>query len=352
MLPSPPMRAVYCAGIGGDDPLANLAVGEQPDPELPPGYALVRVAAASLNHHDLWTLKGVSSRPIQPPQVLGCDAAGTVERLAPDVPAAAPQPGSRVVVHSVVSCGVCAACLAGEPILCRSIGILSEPPLGGTLAELVAVPAANLLPLPDGMGFEAAACLPTAYLTAYRMMFVRAGLQPGMTVLIQGAGGGVATAALRLAAAAGITAFATSRDAAKRERALALGAADAFAADADSTKALLRRTGGGVDAVLETVGEPTWEMSLRAVRPGGTVVVAGATAGPNPGAQLHRIFWRHVTVAGTSMGTRQELERLVALCAAGRLEPVIGSVHDLADAPAAFAALAAGETQGKIVVRV
>jgi NADPH:quinone reductase-like Zn-dependent oxidoreductase len=352
MLPSPPMRAVYCATLGGDDPLANLAVGDQPEPEVPPGWALVHVGAAALNHHDLWTLKGVSSRKLEPPQILGCDAAGTVERLGDGVPAAAPQPGSRVVVHSVISCGVCAACLAGEPVLCRTVGILSEPPYGGALAELVAVPAANLIPLPDGVGFELAACLPTAYLTAYRMLFVKGGLQPGMSMLVHGAGGGVATAALLLARAAGITAYATSRDAAKREFALSLGAADAFPADADSTKALLRRTGGGVDAVLETVGEPTWEMSLRAVRPGGTVVVAGATAGPNPPAQLHRIFWRHITVAGTSMGTRQELERLVGMVAAGSLKPLIGAEHPLADCRAAFAALAAGESAGKIVVTV
>src|SRR5947209_10153127 len=212
MLPSPPMRAVYCARLDGADPLDNLEIGDQPEPQPAPGQALVRVAAASLNHHDLWTLRGVSSRPIQPPQILGCDAAGTVERLAEGAPAAAPQPGSRVAVHSVMTCGTCAGCLAGDPLLCRSVGLLSEAPYGGTLAELVAVPIANLVPLPDSVSMEAAACLPTAYLTAYRMLFVRAGLRPGMSMLVHGAGGGVATAAILLAATAGITAYATSRD--------------------------------------------------------------------------------------------------------------------------------------------
>jgi NADPH:quinone reductase-like Zn-dependent oxidoreductase len=353
LLLSVPVRAVYAARFGGADPLANLEIGEQPEPELRPGWALVRVETAALNHHDLWTLKGVSSRPLTEPQVLGCDAAGRVEALGEGVGEDLPQPGARVVVHSVIACGHCPACLAGELTLCRRIGILSDPPNGGALAELVAVPAANLVPLPDSVSSEVAACLPTAYVTAYRMLFSRANLRPGMSVLVQGASGGVATAAILLAGRAGITVHVTSRDETKRQAAVELGAATAFAPDdRAAAKALVQATGGGVDAVIETVGEPTWELSLRSVRAGGTVVVAGATAGANPPAGLNRIFWRHLTIAGTSMGTRQELERLVALCASGALKPLIDSVTPIANAAAAFAQLAAGEQRGKLLIRV
>ena len=346
------MRAAFATGFGGDDPLANLEVGEQPDPEPARGWALVRVAAASLNHHDLWTLRGVSSRPLQAPQVLGCDAVGRVEALGEGVETA-PGVGARVVVHGVIGCGSCPACLAGEPNLCHRLSLLSEPPHGGAFAELVAVPAANLVALPDSVSDEAAACLPTAYLTAYRMLFTRAGLRPGMSVLVQGAGGGVATAAILLGSGAGVEVHVTSRDPARRGLATELGAASAFAPDdRGAARELVRRTGGGVDAVLETVGEATWELSLRAVRPGGTVVVAGATSGPNPPAQLNRVFWRQLTIAGTTMGTRLELERLVGLCAAGSLSPLIDRVVPLDEVRSAFAALAAGDQRGKLVIRI
>ncbi len=346
------MRAVYAARFGGEDPLANLEVGEWQDPRAGPGWALVRVTAASLNHHDLWTLRGVSSQPLAAPQILGCDAAGRVEELGEGV-TGAPNPGTRVVVHAVIGCGACPACLAAEPGVCHRLSLLGEPPHGGALAELLAVPAVNLVPLPDEVGDEAAACLPTAYLTAYRMLFTRGGLGAGASVLVQGAGGGVATAAILLGVQAGIEVHVTSREAAKRRAAEALGAASAFdPGDLEAARGLVRRTGGGVDAVLDTVGEATWGLSLRAVRPGGTVVVAGATSGANPRAQLNRVFWRQLTVAGTSMGTRGELERLVALCAAGALRPLVDRVVPLEEAGSAFAALAAGEQRGKLVVRI
>ena len=346
------MRAVYAARFGGNDPLSNLAIGDRPAPRPAAGWALVRVAAASLNHHDLWTLRGVSSQPLNTPQILGCDAVGRVEERGEDTGGAL-APGTRVVVHGVIGCGACPACLAPEPGVCHRLSLLGEPPHGGALAELVAVPAANLVPLPDGVGDEAAACLPTAYLTAYRMVFTRAGLGHGASVLVQGAGGGVATAAILLCVQAGIEVHATSRHAAKRRAAEELGAASTFdPGDLEAARALVERTGGGVDAVLETVGEATWGLSLRSVRAGGTVVVAGATSGPNPRAQLNRIFWRQLTIAGTSMGTRTELERLVALCASGALHPLIDRVVALEDARSAFAALAAGQQRGKLVVRV
>ncbi|MGH7722993.1 MAG: zinc-binding dehydrogenase [Candidatus Dormibacteria bacterium] len=346
------MLAVRAARYGGDDPLGNLEVTEVPDPVPGRGEVLVGVGAASLNHHDLWTLRGIGSRPLTEPQVLGCDAAGTVLGYGDgDVPLGAPATGSAVVVHSVISCGRCPACRSADQLRCPRVGLLSEPPHPGALAELVVVPVANVLQLPEGVDVVTAACLPTAYLTAYRMLFVRASLRPGQRVLVHGATGGVASAAILLGAAGGLTVFATSRDQAKRDSAVELGAAAAFATDRDAVKQVVAASEGGVDAVLETVGEATWDFSLRVVRPGGTVVVSGATSGPNPPAQLNRIFWRQLTIAGSTMGTREELASVVQLCAGGRLRPLVDSVRPLADAATAFAALAGGERRGKLILQ-
>ncbi len=345
------MLAAYASAVGGDDPLANLSVGDLPAPSVRPGWALVKVGAASLNHHDLWTLRGVSSAPVVPPQILGCDAAGEVAAYGGEPPDGAPPVGARVVVYPIVTCGHCAACLADEPLGCRSFRMLSEAPLAGALAEFVEIPAANLVPLPDQVSVADAACLPTAYLTAYRALFVRAGLQPGMSVLVQGATGGVATACILLGRLSGLTVYATSRDEARRAFAVDLGAEAAFPLERETARAIIGATGGvGVDAVVDTVGEPTWALSLKAVRPGGVVVVPGATGGPNPPAQLNRIFFRSLTVAGTTMGTRGELRRLVDLCATGALRPRIGSTHPLRDAAAAFREMAGGDQRGKIVL--
>lgn len=345
------MLAAYVSSVGGDDPLANLTLGDLPAPAPRPGWALVRVRAASLNHHDLWTLRGVSSAPVTPPQILGCDAAGEVAAYGGDAPEGAPALGSRVVVYPITTCGHCAACLSDEPLACRSFRMLSEAPLAGALAEYVEIPSANLVPLPEQVSFADAACLPTAYLTAYRALFTRAALRPGMSVLVQGASGEVATACILLCRLAGITVYATSRDEAKRALAVDLGAEAAFPLERETTRAIIGATGGvGVDAVIDTVGEPTWDLSLKAVRPGGTVVVPGATGGANPPAQLNRIFFRSTTIAGTTMGTRGELRHLVDLCATGALRPLIGSTHALADAALAFGEMARGELRGKIVV--
>jgi NADPH:quinone reductase-like Zn-dependent oxidoreductase len=347
------MLAAYAAATGGDDPLANLAVGDLPAPSPRPGWATVRVRAASLNHHDLWTLRGVSSAPVTPPQILGCDAAGEVAAYGDGGGAGMPAIGSRVVVYPIVTCGHCAACLADDPLGCRSFRMLSEGTLAGALAEYVEIPAVNLIPLPDQVSFADAACLPTAYLTAFRALFVRAALQPGMSVLIQGASGGVATACILLGRLAGLTVYATSRDETKRALAVDLGAEAAFPVERETARAVIGATGGiGVDAVVDTVGEPTWDLSLKSVRPGGVVVVPGATGGPNPPAQLNRIFFRSITVAGTTMGMRGELRRLVDLCATGALRPLIGATHSLSDAASAFAEMESGHLRGKIVLEV
>ncbi|MFN2582553.1 MAG: zinc-binding dehydrogenase, partial [Candidatus Dormibacteria bacterium] len=336
---------------GGDDPVANLEVGDVAEPDLRAGWALIRFGAGSLNHHDVWTLRSVSATPVVPPNILGSDLAGTVERYEGDVGEQVPAIGSRVVVHGTVVCTRCPACLGDEGGICRFARLFSESPVAGTFSEHVAVPVANLIALPDSVSFDDAGCLPTAYLTAYHMLFQRAQLRPGMSVLVHGVTGGVASAVILLARLAGITVFATSRDAAKRALAAELGAAAVFPPERETARAVIGLTAGmGVDAVMETVGEPTWDLSLRAVKPGGVVVVAGATGGMNPPAQLNRIFYRNVTIAGSSMGSRAELRRLVELCANGRLRPLIGARHTVEDAEAAFGAMVAGELRGKIVL--
>ena len=280
------MFAVTAARIDADDPLAALELGERPDPKLADGWTTVTVRAAALNHHDLWTLRGVGISADRLPIVLGCDAAGIDED------------GAEVIVHSVIGDP---AAGGGDETLDPRRSLLSERH-DGTFAERVAVPRRNLVPKPAALTFTEAACLPTAYLTAYRMLFDKSGLQPGATVLVQGAGGGVATALILLGRAAGFRVWATSRSEEKRERALELGADQVFPAGA--------RLPERVDAVLETVGEATWSHSLRSLRPGGRIVIAGATSGEVPSAELNRVFFLQLSVVGSTMGTRDQLARL------------------------------------------
>lgn len=322
------MLAVTAARIAPDDPISGLAVGEHPDPQPADGWAVVRLRAASLNHHDLWTLRGVGIREEQLPIVLGCDGAGVTED------------GTEVVVHSVIGDPDAGG---GDETLDPRRSLLSEKH-DGTFAELVAVPRRNLVPKPAELSFAEAACLPTAWLTAYRMLFTRGELKPGQTVLVQGAGGGVATAATVLARAAGARVWVTSRDDGKRARAAELGAHAAFAAG--------ERLPERVDLVLETVGEATWQHSLRALRPGGRLVVAGATSGPNPPADLQRVFFLQLSVVGSTMGTRGELEALLGFLRATGARPLIDATFPLADAAKALARMATGDVFGKLVLSV
>ncbi len=318
------MLAVYAATTNADDPLAALEVGERPDPEPPDGWVTVEVRAASLNHHDLWSLRGVGLSDEALPMILGCDAAG----VDPD--------GNEVIVHSVISSDG----WRGDETLDPKRTLLSEKHQG-SLAERVAVPRGNLVPKPEALSFEEASCLPTAWLTAYRMLFVKAGVRPGQTVLIQGAGGGVASAAIVLARNAGLRVWVTSRDDAKGKKAVELGAHAAF----ESGAKLPER----VDAVLETVGEATWKHSLRALKPGGTLVVSGSTSGGNPPAELQRVFFLQLNVIGSTMGTRDELSQLARLCEASGIRPEIDRVLPLSEAREGFAAMASGDVFGKIV---
>jgi NADPH:quinone reductase-like Zn-dependent oxidoreductase len=319
------MLAVTCTSQSVDDPLSGLTVGDRPEPEVPDNWVRVHVRAASLNHHDLWSLKGVGLPADRLPMTLGCDAAGVTDD------------GDEVVVHAIVG----DPDWTGDETLDPQRSILSER-YQGALAEQVVVPRRNLVPKPAGLSFAEAACLPTAWLTAYRMLFTQSGLRAGDRVLVQGAGGGVATAAIALARAAGLVVWATSRDEAKRTRALELGAHDVFEPGS--------RLPARVDAVMETVGKSTWSHSMKALRPGGTVVVSGATTGSDPSADLSRLFFLQLRVVGSTMGTRAELEALLRLCETTGLRPLIDEEMALRDARRGFERLAAGDVVGKLVL--
>jgi NADPH:quinone reductase-like Zn-dependent oxidoreductase len=320
------MLAAFATKLEPDDPLGGLEVGERPDPEAPDGWATVTVKAASLNHHDLWSLRGVGLSQEQLPMILGCDAAGVDED------------GEDVVVYAVIS----DAPWSGDETFEPKRTILSERHQG-TFAERVVVPRRNLVPKPPALSFEEAACLPTAWLTAYRMLFTRARVVPGTTILVQGAGGGVATALTVLASAAGVRVWVTGRSEEKRARALELGAEQAFEPGA--------RLPERVDAVMETVGEATWAHSLRALKPGGTVVVCGATSGFAPSAELNRVYFLQLSIVGSTMGTRDELERLVRFCVDKDVRPVIHDTLPLREARRAFETMLAGDLLGKLVLR-
>ena len=321
------MLAAYAAETDKDDPLNGLRVDDRPEPEPPEGWTTVDVRAAALNHHDLWSLRGIGLADEQLPMILGCDAAG----LDPD--------GNEVIVHAVIASDG----WRGDETLDPKRTLLSELHQG-TLAERVAVPARNLVRKPAALSFAEAACLPTAWLTAYRMLFVKAAVQPGQTALVQGATGGVATAAIVLGAHAGVRVWVTSRDETKRERALELGADAAFESGA--------RLPERVDAVMETVGEATWPHSLRSLRSGGILVVSGSTSGAAPSAELQRVFFLQLRIEGSTMGTRDELERLTRLCETSGVRPVIDRELPLSQAAEGLAAMERGELFGKVVLDV
>lgn len=318
------MLAVTAARIDRDDPLAALEIGDHPDPQARPGWEVVEVRAAALNHHDIWTLRGVGIREEQLPIVLGGDAAGVTGA------------GREVILHAVI-----AGDGTGSEDPATEFSILSEVH-DGTHAERVLVPSRNLVDKPAELSFAEAACLPVAYLTAYRMLFVQGSCRPGDRVLVQGAGGGVATAAILLGRAAGLKLYVTSRDPAKAERAVELGAHASFASGA--------RLPERVDCVLETVGEATWGHSLRSVEAGGVIVVAGATSGFNPPAELQRVFFRQVRIVGSTMGTRSELVSLVRMLQSTGVRPLIDATMPLQAARDAYARMAAGDVFGKLVL--
>ena len=318
------MRAVRIHEDGGPE---VLVLEEAPDPEPGPGEVLVRLRAASLNHLDLWIRKGLPSVP--KPRILGADGAGTREDT-----------GERVVINPGIEHG-------------EKITVIGEH-MDGTHAELVAVPESNVYPLPDEISFEQAAAFPLVFETAYRLLVTKAQLRDGEWVLLWGIGSGVATAGLAIAKALGARALVTSSSDEKLERARGLGAdATVNHASGDVGAAVKEATGGkGVEVVLEHVGEATWQTSLQAARAGGRIAVCGATSGPNPPAALHRIWWKQLTIYGSTMGTREDFEAAYELVKSGRALPVVDSVRPLAEARAAHERMEAGEQFGKLVLTV
>lgn len=319
------MFAVYAQEPDADAPLDSLVVGERPDPEVPDGWVSVGVAAASLNMHDLWTLRGVGIKPEQFPMILGCDGAGTLED------------GTPVVLYPIIG----DPDWRGDETLDPKRTLLTEKHQG-TMADTVVVPARNAIPTPAGITPAQGAVLGTAWLTAYRMLFTKSGLQPGQTMLVQGASGGVSTALVQLGRAAGMQVWVTGRDEEKRALAERLGAHQTFESGA--------KLPGKVDAVFESVGEATWKHSMRALKPGGIIVICGTTSGPNPPADLQRLFFLQLRVVGSTMGTREELANLMQFVSTAGIVPEIGTELPMKSASEAFAAMSEGKTAGKIVL--
>lgn len=319
------MFAVYASQAKPDDPLSALVVGERPAPDVPPGHVAVNVRAASLNMHDVWTLRGVGIRAEQFPMILGMDGAGVTDD------------GREVVIHSVIP----SPGWRGDETLDPRRSMLTES-YQGTFADRVVVPETNVLPKPAALSFSEAACMGTAWLTAYRMLFVKSGLRPGQTMLVQGASGGVPTALIQLGRAAGLQVWVTGRSEAKRALALELGAQAAFEPGA--------RLPDRVDGVFDSVGRQTWSHSLRALKPGGVLVTCGATTGDATAAELQRVFFLQLRILGSTMGTRSELADLLSFCVQAGIHPRIGAELPMAEAAKAFRLMMDGETGGKVVL--
>jgi NADPH:quinone reductase-like Zn-dependent oxidoreductase len=327
------LKAIRIHEDGGPE---VLRYEDAPDPEVGTGEVLIRLRAASLNRLDLWVRKGLPSVP--KPRILGADGAGTVEALGEGVDDL--EVGQRVVINPGLEHG-------------DRITVIGEH-MDGTHAELIAVPATNVYPLPDEISFEDAAAFPLVFETAYRMVATRAGLQAGEWVLVWGAGSGVGSASLAVAKALGARVLATSSSDEKLAHAREVGAdATVNHASGDVGATVKEVTDGrGVDVVVEHVGEATWKTSLQAVRIGGRIAVCGATTGPNPPAQLHRVWWKQLTIVGSTMGTRADFEAVYELVKSGRAKPAVDEVFPLTDARAAHERMEAGEHFGKIVLTI
>lgn len=319
------MRAALAVSQDYDRPLDGLELRDVPEPEPQPGWVRVNVRATSLNMHDVWTLRGVGHPADKLPRILGCDVAGVTDD------------GREVVVAPVIGNPTAGG---GDETLDPRRTLVSEN-IDGGLAEQIIVPERNLIDKPAGLSFEEAACLPVAWGTAYRMLFTRAGVRPGDRVLVQGASGGVNSAAISLAVAAGARVYATARTPEKQEYARSLGAI-AFESGA--------RLPERVEVVVDNVGAATWAHSLRCLQPGGLIVTCGATTGGAPDPELNRVFYQQLRVIGSTAATRGEVESLLRFVADRKLRPHIDRVIGLDAVKDGFAAMIAGEFLGKIVV--
>jgi NADPH:quinone reductase-like Zn-dependent oxidoreductase len=342
------MRALTLTELGGID---RLLVQDVPTPEVErPDDVRIRVRAAALNHLDLFVLDGLPGVKIQFPHIVGTDAAGVVDRVGSEVKNV--KPGDWVVVNPGISCGTCAQCTAGQEPYCRTFGIMGEH-RPGTVAEYIVVPAGNVAVAGKHLSWPEAAALPLSNLTAWRMLVTRASLRPDETVLIWGIGGGVAVAALQIAKHLGATVIVTSSSDEKLARARSLGADHVVNhRTADVAREVRTLTKIGADVVVDSVGEKTWDQSLKALRPGGRLVTCGATTGPHVQLDLRRLFWFQWSLLGSTMGTRREFAEMMAVANSGKLTPVVDTVVPLADGPKAYERLASGAQLGKVVIEV
>jgi NADPH:quinone reductase-like Zn-dependent oxidoreductase len=323
------VKAIRIHEDGGPD---VLRYEDAPDPVPGTGQVLVDLRAASLNHLDVWVRKGLPSVP--KPRILGADGAGVV------VSGDGFEPGDRVVLNPGLDHGDGRITVIGEH-------------MDGTHAERIAVPAEQVYPIPDELDYETAAAFPLVFETAFRMLGTKAGLRENEWVLVWGIGSGVSTACLAIAKALGARVIVTSSSNAKLERAKQLGADAALNHETDDVPAAVKElSDGGAHVVVDHVGEATWQRSLASARADGRICVCGATTGPNPPAQLHRIWWKQLTVYGSTMGTRADFEAVYDLVTSGRVAPVVDHVFPLAEAAAAHERLEAGEQLGKIVLRI
>jgi len=342
------MKAVVFHEHGGPD---RLVYEDRPDPSPVPGHAVLRVKASALNHIDIWVRQGIPAYQIRLPHISGTDASGIVEAVAPDV--AGLTVGQRVFVAPGLSCGHCKECRAGRDNLCSTFKVFGAACDGG-YAERALVPARNLIPLPDDLSFEVGAAFPLVYLTAWRLVVTLGQAQPGETVLVHAAGSGVGSAAIQIARLAGSRVITTVGSETKRDRALAMGVDEAilYRTENVAERVLALTDGRGADVVVEHIGPDTWPSSLAALAKGGRLVTCGATTGPQVPLDLRLLFSRQLTIRGTYLGNRSELDAVTRLVAAGRLSPIIDSVYPLAEARKAQEVMLSRNFFGKLVLRV
>jgi NADPH:quinone reductase-like Zn-dependent oxidoreductase len=337
------VRALELTGFDGP---ASLRLGERPRAEPGPGEVRVRFAAMALNHLDIFITHGLPKRPL--PAVLGSDGAGIVDAVGAGVQAV--RTGSEVVLYPVKSDGTCSACRAGQEVHCPNMAILGEH-TEGTFQDTLVVPVGLCHPRPAHLSWEESAALPLAWLTAWRLLFTRGRLGAGDTIVLVGIGGGVATACLALAKAHGLRVIATSRDDAKRQRALELGADLALPSDGFSKEVLAATDGAGARAVVDTVGPATLEESIRSLAREGMILTVGATSGPKAEILLPRLWFRHLAIVTSTMGNRNEFASMLADVTEYRLRPPVDRVFPLGEGADAFAYLESGAQFGKVVLR-
>ena len=340
------MKAVYFERFGGPD---VLTFGDRPAPSPKPGEAQVRVRACGINHLDLWVRAGIKGLEPEMPHILGNDVVGEITELGAGVTHLSV--GAKTLVNPTLSCGHCAACATGDDNLCRSYDVLGRRRNGG-YAEFVSVPAVNCLPFPERLSWEQAAAVPLVFLTAWHMLVTRARVADGETVLAWGIGGGVALAAVQVAAHAGARVIATSSSDAKLAVARRYGAAETLNHEREDVVARVREltASRGADIIVDSVGAPTWQRSTRLLRRGGRLVTCGATGGPHVEIDLRRLFWHQWSLLGSTLGSPDDYREIVRLAGEGMLWPHVDRVVPFDDAIEAYRHLARGEQTGKVVI--